>query len=259
MPRGSTERAEALAVGGHRLRAGLRERGHAHVANPPIVRRPPLHLGEQPAEPVLVGRLVAHPARRHRTRPAAQRVDLDAAVVGEGRETGRGADRDRLGERRFRVAGPGLVEHARGSRRRRATGDRSGHRLRRPRSSLSLPGLRVARTRTGPLTFAPLSTSAWSANSCVRPGTGEAEERIQLLARERLLLRGSLQLDEPAVERSDAVHVGLGRRVLEVAEVEPRPRPPTMPALTAATGQRSGSERTTRASRSRATASASAT
>ena len=32
------------------------------------------------------------------------------------------------------------------------------------------------------------------------PGIGKAEERIQLLPRERLLLRGSLELDEPAVE-----------------------------------------------------------
>ena len=54
--------AEAFPVGGDGLRGRPGERGHAHVPSTAIVGRPPLHLGDQREETVLIGCLVAQPA-----------------------------------------------------------------------------------------------------------------------------------------------------------------------------------------------------
>src|ERR1035438_5563238 len=102
----------------------------------------------------------------------------------------------------------------------------SRQRLSRAWSSRSLPGLRVARTTMAPLTlrgsFSAAQHLSLQGEQLLQPRTGKAEEGIELLTREGLLFCRSLQLDEPAIERSHAIHVSLGRRVLEIAEVEAR-------------------------------------
>src|ERR671930_1025206 len=52
------------------------------------------------------------------------------------------------------------------------------------------------------------------------PGLREREQVVERLARERVLLRRRLHLDETPVARHDHVHVGVGARVLGVVEVE---------------------------------------
>src|ERR1700730_9467649 len=54
------------------------------------------------------------------------------------------------------------------------------------------------------------------------PGRAQVEQVVQQRAGERLALGGALDLHEVPGPGADHVHVGLGRRVLLVAEVEPR-------------------------------------
>src|SRR4051812_23101058 len=54
------------------------------------------------------------------------------------------------------------------------------------------------------------------------PAGREIDQLVQLLARERVALRGRLHLDEPSVAGQHDVHVRVRRRVLRVVEVEQR-------------------------------------
>src|SRR5207237_732320 len=56
----------------------------------------------------------------------------------------------------------------------------------------------------------------------VEAAPGEPEEGVDLGLVERLALGGALELDVATVLGPDAVHVGVGRGVLQVVEVEPR-------------------------------------
>src|SRR5436190_1380861 len=54
------------------------------------------------------------------------------------------------------------------------------------------------------------------------PERRELEQLVQLLARERLLLRGRLHLDQPPAAGHHDIHVHLGGRILGVVEIEQR-------------------------------------
>src|SRR3984957_14084351 len=54
------------------------------------------------------------------------------------------------------------------------------------------------------------------------PGRAQVKKAVQQRAGERLALGGALDLDEVPGAGADHVHVGLGRRVFLVAEVQPR-------------------------------------
>ena len=158
-------------MGGHRLRS------RAAPARPRTRSEPGGHPGSG-APPRRAARdsrsrsVASSPIQRaeHRARPAAQRVHLDAAVVGERRQPRRGADRDRLGERRLPCSpGPGSSSTA---SKPTSSSDASVSEYRllsSLRSSRILPGFRVARSSVGPLTSLPLNTSAWSAKSLLSP------------------------------------------------------------------------------------------
>ncbi|MEA2638367.1 MAG: hypothetical protein QOE18_1424 [Chloroflexota bacterium] len=162
------QRAETLAPRRHRLCVRPHEGCHTDVARPPVIRGSPGNLVKEPPHAVGIGRVLTHPACRVWPRPTAQGVDLDAAVVGERRETGGVADRRRLGHGRLDVPGARLLELA-------VEPDIVERpNLPRPRGEQAaklgdLPGVpgREDQNRTGHI--APLSTCAWSANSCCIP------------------------------------------------------------------------------------------
>src|SRR5262245_51348265 len=52
------------------------------------------------------------------------------------------------------------------------------------------------------------------------PGRREIEERVELIATERVTFRRALDLDERAAAVHHDVHVGLGLRVFGVIEIE---------------------------------------
>ncbi len=65
------------------------------------------------------------------------------------------------------------------------------------------------------------SASRCSPVSSAQPATARSSSCVEQLAVERLPLGGALHLDELAAAGADHVHVGLGRDVLVVAQVEP--------------------------------------
>ena len=71
------------------------------------------------------------------------------------------------------------------------------------------------------------------------PRSASAEQLVEAAAAERHLLGGALHLDELAAARHHDVHVDLGRRVLDVVQVEQRLRRRRCPTLIAATQSRS--------------------
>src|SRR5256714_10127135 len=109
---------------------------------------------------------------------------------------------------------------------------RPASRSRSSRSSPSTPPRAAARA-TRPSTSGQPSVGRLDASSSTRgfllrgrdpldPHRGELEQLVQLLARERLLLSGRLNLDEPSATGHDDVHVDLGGRVFCVVEIEQR-------------------------------------
>ena len=160
-----------------------------------------------------------HPGR------AAERVDLEPGVVGEGREAGRLAQRDRLQPRVVFERDPGLVDvgHV----------GRAGHQLerqpgRRASSSVisrALSGLAVARTSFNACGVRAVRRPRDAGGRRSRDAVlGETEEIVELTPRERRALGGALHLDEATGPGHHDVHVDLGPHVFGVVEVEVRER-----------------------------------
>ena len=66
------------------------------------------------------------------------------------------------------------------------------------------------------------SASSCSASSCADAVRGEVEQRVELVAAERVAFGRALHLDEAAAVVHDDVHVGLGAGILGVVEIEHR-------------------------------------
>ena len=208
-----------------------REREHADVARAraPSARSRRAPRGAWRCSP-RPWRPVAGVAARPDTRRAAERVDLEPGIVGQGRQAG-GADAKRaliagVGLERLavldRLAGDaevverdeldaGRAEAARAARAACgptacATSERGGRR------SPSAPGQR----RT------VASAVAWASNRRASPAFGQVEQGVDRRPIERLALGGALQLDVRAGVGADDVEVDLGVGVLGVVEVEQR-------------------------------------
>src|SRR5665213_2017905 len=106
------EHAEALPAGCDRLGTRTTQRHDAHVANPAVIGGEPVDLSDERGEAVGVAGPLPQPARRAGARPSPQRIDLDAAVVGDGRERQRRGHDRRLGEGVLHVGVARFVEVA---------------------------------------------------------------------------------------------------------------------------------------------------
>ena len=137
-------------------------------------------------------------ARRAHARRAAERVDLEARVVGQRRQPGSAppAPAPWRGRWRGRCRRPRRPPARRG--RRRASAARWPRSPSRARYSRSLPALCVATTRITTRGCRP-APSAWHLRlSSAIASLASAVQPVELLGRERLRLGGALHLDELA-------------------------------------------------------------
>ena len=209
-------------MGSHRLPARSGERRDADIAHAPVARRTAFHLSEEASKPVRVGRVLAHPAGRQRTRPSSQRVHLDAAVVRERRETGRTGHGHGLGERRFPVPGTGFLEDA-------VKADLlEGLQAERPRREKKAQFADLSRIAGAEeqdsvsVHLAPLSTSSCSAKSRSRPAPASPRSASSS-PRENgsCSAEPCSSMNRPSRDPTQFMSVSAAE-FLEVAEVEPR-------------------------------------
>ncbi len=163
-------------MSGHGLGVGPRQRGHADIADAPVVGSPAL----PPRRSDRASRsasLLPSPIQRAdngpgQPRSASTSMPLSSASAGQ---PGCRAHGGRFGERRLDVSRPGLFETRRGTRRRRATARRSGQPEHVARARRSCRGCGSRAPSTGPVTprrAAPPPGSRTAAGARRRQGRG---------------------------------------------------------------------------------------
>ena len=156
-----------------------------------------------------------HPGR------AAERVDLDAAVVGQRRQAVARAAACAL----IRALPRKLASVSAGSGSPSAPAETSstGRSPISARISSSLPRLWVATTSRGSTSRRRHATAArCAATSAATPVLGEVEQRVELRPAEGRALGAALHLDEPAAVGHHEIGVRPGGAVLGIVEVEHR-------------------------------------
>ena len=150
---------------------------------------------------------------------AAERLGLDAGVVGDRGRAGGGGGGARLDQRvlRERLAGLGRQLDLVGQRLELRVGQQA-------LELAQLVGVAGREDEPAMAVRLPPVAAACTARRPSMPVLGEREQLVEVGARERRALGGRLDLDEAAVAGHDDVGVDLGARVLRVVEVEQRHR-----------------------------------